>query len=249
MREPALDDRPGYRRRFRVTPGEGWVRSELEDDYHHMRVTLRHAGGVITAVEPEMVRAPWTTCPGAIARLEQTFTGAALSEAPVGRNAEKATNCTHLHDLATLAATHAFDAAPLTYDILTEDPIDGRRRIALRRNGEPVMHWVEQDGRLVEPAAAAGLTLLQLKPYIESLDAAGQEQARILRWGAVVAHGRAIPLENQSDATRMPPTCFTFQPETKLKARRVGEIRDFSGGGEQPLEPRQSAPKEASPAS
>jgi len=248
MSDPALDSLPGYRRRFRVTPGEGWVRSELEDDYHHMRVTLRHACGVITAVEPEMVRAPWTTCPGALARLQQTFTGVALAEAPA-RMSEKATNCTHLHDLATLAAAHAGDRAPLTYDILAEDPVAGRRRIELRRNGEPVMNWVEQDGRLVEPAAAAGLGLLQLKPYIEGLDAEGQEQARILRWGAIVAHGRAIPLEDQSDATRMPPTCFTFQPETKAKARRVGEIRDFSRGGEQPLEPRRTAPKEASAAS
>jgi len=248
MSQPALDDLPGYRRRFRVTPGEGWIRTELEDDYHHMRVTLRHAGGVITAVEPEMVRAPWTTCPGALARLQQTFTGTALAEAPA-RMSEKATNCTHLHDLATLAAAHAGDRAVLTYDILAEDPVAGRRRIELRRNGEPVMHWVEQDGRLVEPAAAAGLGLLQLKPYIESLDAEGQEQARILRWGAIVAHGRAIPLKDQSDAARMPPTCFTFQPETKVKARRVGEIRDFSPGGEQPLEPRRTAPKEASPAS
>lgn len=247
MREPALDDLPGYRRRFRVTPGEGWIRSELEDDYHHMRVALRHADGVITAVEPEMVRAPWTTCPGALARLQQTFTGTALAEAPA-RISEKATNCTHLHDLAVLAAAHAGDRTALTYDILAEDPVAGRRRIELRRNGEPVMNWVEQDGRLIEPAAAAGLTLLQLKPFIESLDAEGQEQARILRWGAIVAHGRAIPLENQSDATRMPPTCFTFQPETKVKARRVGEIRDFSGGGEQPLEPRRTAPKEASAA-
>lgn len=248
MSEPALDNLPGYRRRFRVTPGEGWILSELEDDYHHMRVTLRHAGGVITAVEPEMVRAPWTTCPGAVARLQQTFTGVSLAEAPA-RMAEKATNCTHLHDLATLAAAHVAERAPLSYDVLASDPVAGRRRIELRRNGEPVMDWVEQDGRLVEPAAAAGLTLLQLKPYIESLDPAGQEQARILRWGAIVAHGRAIPLKDQSDATRMPPTCFTFQPETKLKARRVGEIRDFSSGGEQPLEPRATAPQEASPAS
>jgi hypothetical protein len=240
MSDPALDDLPGYRRRFRVTPGEGWVRSEMEDDYHHMRVTLRHAGGSVTAVEPEMVRAPWTTCPGAVARLQETFGGRPLAEFPA-LNAEKATNCTHLHDLALLAAAHADDGAPLVYDVLASDAVTGRRLIQLRRNGEPVMDWVEQDGRLVEPAQAAGLTLLQLRPYIDALDPERQEQARVLRWGAIVAHGRAIPLENQSDATRMPPTCFTFQPENKVKAIRVGEIRDFSAGAEHPLEPRSEA--------
>ena len=237
MSAPALDDLPGYRRRFRVTPGEGWVRSEMEDDYHHMRVTLRHEGGIVTGVEPEMVRAPWTTCPGAVARLRETFAGRSLADFPA-LNAEKATNCTHLHDLALLAAAHAADAQPLVYDVRASDAVAGRRLIQLRRNGELAMDWVEQDGKLVEPAAAAGMTLLQLRPFIDSLDAEGQEQARVLRWGAVVAHGRAIPLENQSDATRMPPTCFTFQPENKVKAIRVGEIRDFSHGSEEPLEPR-----------
>lgn len=237
MSGPALDDLPGYRRRFRVTPGEGWVRSELEDDFHHMRVILRHADGVATGVEAEMVRAPWTTCPGAQARLAQTFTGVPLAQF-AGRNGDKPTNCTHLHDLATLAAAHAGDSGPLVYDILAEDPVDGRRRIELRRDGEPAMCWVEQDGRLVEPPEAAGLTLLQLRPYIDGLDARRREEARVLRWGAIVAHGRAIPLADQSDATKMPPTCFTFQPENKVVAVRVGEIRDFSQGGEAPLEPR-----------
>lgn len=236
MSAPALDDLPGYRRRFRVTPGEGWVLSELEDDFHHMRVTLRHAGGLVTGVEAEMVRAPWTTCPGAKARLVQTFTGVPLAEFP-GRNGDKPTNCTHLHDLATLAAAHAGDGAPLVYDVLAEDPVDGRRRIELRLNGEAAMQWLEEDGKLVEPPEAAGLTLLQLRAYIDGLDALRQEEARVLRWGAIVAHGRAIPLANQSDATKMPPTCFTFQPENKVKAVRVGEIRDFSQGGAAPLEP------------
>jgi hypothetical protein len=241
MSEPALDDLPGYRRRFRITPGDGWVRSEVEDDYHHMRVTLRHAGGVVTAVEAQMVRAPWTTCPGAEARLVETFTGVPLAEF-AARNSDKPTNCTHLHDLATLAAAHADDAEPLVYDVLAEDPVNGRRRLELRRNGAPAMRWLEVDGKLVEPPQAAGLTLLQLRPYIDALDPQRQEEARVLRWGGIVAHGRRIPLENQSDASKMPPTCFTFQPQNKLKAVRVGEIRDFSrAGAEAPLEPRLAA--------
>jgi hypothetical protein len=60
----------------------------------------------------------------------------------------------------------------------------------------------------------------------------------VLRWGAIIAHGRAIPLANQSDAAKMPPTCFTFQPQNKVKAVRIGEIRDFSRGTAAPLEPR-----------
>ena len=73
---------------------------------------------------------------------------------------------------------------------------------------------------------------------LQGLDAQRQEEARVLRWGGIVAHGRAIPLPEQSDATKMPPNCFTFQPDNKVKAIRVGEIRDFSQGGPGPLEPR-----------
>lgn len=231
----ALDQIPGFRRRFRVTAGAGWVRSEVEDDYHCMSVTLRHVGGIVTAVEPVQQRAPWTTCPGAVEQLKQTFTGVPL-DGFVARG-DKPANCTHLHDLALLAAAHAADTEPLVYDILVSDPVEGQRRVELRRNDVPQLGWTEQDNRIVEPAALAGLKLDQLRPWIDSLDPAQQEAARLLRWGAILAHGRMIPLERQSDASRMPPNCYTFQPERKGEARRVGEIRDFSQGTAQPLDP------------
>lgn len=232
----ALDQLPGFRRRFRVTPGRGWVRSEVEDDYHHMTVILRHEGGVVIEVEPTMHRAPWTTCPGAPLQLRETFTGVSL-QAFAGRG-EKSTNCTHLHDLAVLAAAHAQDSEPLVYDILVSDPVEGRRRVELRRNGEALLGWTDQDNRIVEPAELAGQGLFDpLRPWIDSLDAQGREAARLMRWGAILAHGRSIPMERQSDASRMPPNCYSFQPQRKGSARRVGEIKDFSQGPAQPLGP------------
>ncbi|MFA5941607.1 MAG: hypothetical protein WC809_19835 [Sinimarinibacterium sp.] len=231
----ALEQLPGFRRRFRVTTGPDWVRSEVEDDYHCMTVTLRHAQGVVVAVEPIMHRAPWTTCPGAVEQLKQTFTGIAL-DGFIARG-EKPANCTHLHDLALLAAAHAADGEPLVYDILVSDPVGGERRVELRRNGLLQLGWTEQDNRIVEPVALAGLRLDQLRAWIDSLDSAQQEAARLLRWGAILAHGRTIPMERQSDASRMPPNCYSFQPQRVGDARRVGEIRDFSQGTAQPLNP------------
>jgi len=231
---PALDPLAGFRRRFRVTTGAGWVRSEVEDDYHCMGVTLRHAHGVVTAVEPQMQRAPWSTCPGAVAQLQQTFSGVALKDF-VARG-EKPANCTHLHDLALLAAAHAADAEPLVFDILVSDPVDGRRRAELRRNGETVLDWIEEQGRLQQPAELAGRRLDELRSWIDTLDSRRQEEARLLRWGAIIAHGRMIPLERQSDARRMPPNCYSFQPQRAAEARRVGVIRDFSQGTAQPLD-------------
>jgi hypothetical protein len=230
----ALDQLPGFRRRFRIDGGDGWVRAAVEDDYHCMDVTLRHQGGSVTAVEPVMHRAPWTTCPGAVEQLRQTFTGVVL-DGFVARG-DKPANCTHLHDLAVLAAAHAADTAPLVYDILVSDPVDAWREVELRRNGERLLGWVEREHRIVEPSELAGLRLDELGRWISALDPDLQEGARLLRWGAMLAHGRTIPMERQSDASRMPPNCYSFQPERARVARRIGEIRDFSRGSARPLD-------------
>jgi Protein of unknown function (DUF2889) len=234
MERAALDKSPGFRRRFRVTPLSGSVCIELEDDFHSMSVTVHHNAGVATSIAAVMHRAPWTTCPGAVAQLKQTFTGVRLAE--FAQRGEKRSNCTHLHDLATLGAAHVSDPQPLVYDVLTTDPIEGRRETELRRNGAPVLRWTLAGFRLLEPAGLAGMSLDKLNPWISTLEPQEQEEARVLRWGTMIANGRTIPLEQQSDATRMPPgNCYTFQPHRMTLARRVGEIRDFSRGAGEPL--------------
>ena len=233
----SLDELPGFRRRFRITPGAGWVRAEVEDDYHCMSLTVQHRDGIATTVEPAIQRAPWSTCPGAVEQLKQTFTGVALEG--FAERGEKRANCTHLHDLATLGAAHAFDDEPLVYDVLVSDPVDGRRQSELRCNGVARLRLVLVDGQVVDPPEFAGVTLDKLGPWIASLEPRLQEGARVLRWGTMIANGRAIPLERQSDASRMPiGNCFTFQPLMRAAARRIGEIRDFSAGTEQPLQER-----------
>ncbi|MDB5968647.1 MAG: hypothetical protein JWQ90_1097 [Hydrocarboniphaga sp.] len=234
MQALALESLPGFRRRFRVTPGPGWVRSEVEDDYHCMGVTLHHDGKFVTAIDPELLRAPWTTCPGAPAQLKQTFTGVALDA--FAARGDKTANCTHLYDIALLAAAHALDAQPLVYDVLVADAIDGQRRAEVRRDGVPVLAWTESAFRISEPVELAGMTLDKLRPWIDSLTPDEQEAARLLRWANMIANGRQIPIEQQSDAKRMPSNCYTFQPERKVIARRVGVIRDFSKGSAQPLD-------------
>lgn len=231
-----LDTLPGFRRRFVVTPAPGQVSTAVEDDFHHMEVTIHHAGGIATRIEPTMHRAPWTTCPGAPAELMRTFTGIALAD--FAARGEKTRNCTHLHDLATLAAAHAGDRDVLVYDILVSDPIDGRQRAELRRNGEMVMSWAFENDRFVAPAELKGLTLYDLRDWIASLGPDQQEQARIFRWGTMIAHGRVLPMEQQSDARQMPPNCHTFQPQNAAHARRIVDLRDFSTGALQPLQDR-----------
>ncbi len=228
-----IDSLPGFRRRFRITPVPRRVSCALEDDFHCMTVVVHHDGVTATAVEPQMHRVPWTTCPGAVEQLRSTFTGVAL--AGFAERGDKTANCTHLFDLALLAAAHAHDRGTLVYDILVSDPQDGQRRVELRRNGATLLAWTEASFRIVEPAGLAGMTLDKLRPWIDTLDPQRQEAARLLRWGNMLANGRIIPLERQSDATRMPPNCYSFQPQRAVIARRVGVIRDFSRDGAEPL--------------
>lgn len=235
MTLPCLDDLPGFRRRIRIVPEAGMVHAAVEDDFHHMTVTLRHDGARISAVEGRTMRAPWTTCPGAEQVLEETFVDVALAEA--GRRGAKQANCTHLHDITVFAAAHAGDAGPLLYDVLVADPVGGRGEAEIRRNGEALLAWTLDDGMtLTEPPELAGKTLFQLRDWIAGLAPDRREAARILQWASLIAHGRQIPLAEQSDATRMPPNCYTFQPERAPHAARVGEILDFSRMARRPLE-------------
>lgn len=227
MGEPALDQLAGFRRRFRITPQATRVCCEVEDDYHCMMVIVEHDGQRATAILPDMRRAPWTTCPGAERQLQDTFTGLPLAEFE-SRRSEKKSNCTHLYDLAILAASHAQDGEETVYDILVSDPVDGKRLAELRKNGSTVMSWAESEFKMTEPAELEGMMLYDLKSWIGTLAPEQQEYARLLQWGNMLANGRSYPIELQSDATKLPPNCYTFQPEQAKTAKRVGEIKDFS---------------------
>jgi len=224
---------PAFHRHVLIVPEAAAVSAWVEDDYHHMGVTLHHDGSCVVRVESTMIRAPWSTCPGAVAQLATSFTGVALDA--VAARGEKTLNCTHLHDMAVIAAAHSCDAGPMRYALVVSDAVDGVRIAEIARDDRPVLRLVERDKIIAEPVAAAGRTLFQLGEWIASLDTAAREAARLLRWGAIIAHGRAIPLERQSDATRMPANCFTFQEGRKHNAVRVGRIVDFSADATQPL--------------
>ncbi|MDF0545338.1 DUF2889 domain-containing protein [Sphingobium sp. H39-3-25] len=234
MAAPVLDALPGFRRCIGIHPAKGQVMAAVEDDYHCMGVLLHHDGRVVTAAESIMERVPWTTCPGAPAVLQATFQGVALGE--VAARGEKRANCTHLHDLAVLAAAHAGDDAPTRYDILACDPVDGLSIAEIRRDGEAVLRIEHRSHVMTAPEEIAGASLMKLRDWIESLDEGLREAARLLQWGAILANGRIIPMERQSNASRVPANCYTFQPENKTHAVRVGRIFDFSDDAIAPLD-------------
>ena len=216
----------GYRRRIRIVPAPGEVVAVLEDDIHCMAVRLRHDGEQVLGVEPVTDRMPWSTCPGSAQVLIDTFAGVPLQDVTTRKDRKR--NCTHLHDMAVLAAAHAVDPRETRFAIAVSDPVRGRRELELRRNGMPVQRWVEQDGVLVSPAGVAGRTLLTLRDWIATLPADEAEEARLLQWAGLVAHGRTIPADQQVEAVSLPANCYTLQPERARSAHRNGKIVDFN---------------------
>ncbi|MFM5906351.1 MAG: DUF2889 domain-containing protein [Novosphingobium sp.] len=221
-----IDHLPGFRRHFRVRPGPDRVVAALEDDIHRMMVALVHDGETITSVEVMQERVPWNMCPGSMERLQNDFVGLPISG--VGRRLDKKANCTHLFDLAGLALRHAFDEGEAYYEILVSDPVDGANSAVLRRNGEDRLLWQIADDVIILPEAAAGLALIGLRPWIESLGPEDRHLARMLQWAALVSHGRHMPWETDANMRALPGSCFASQPGRHEKCQRTGERIDFS---------------------
>jgi len=225
---------PGYRRRILVTPVSGQCTAALEDDYHAMAVTLLHDGAVITKLSGEMARVPWTPCPGAADIIARTFTGVALDT--VVSLGEKRTNCTHLYDLTLLAAAHAQESAAILYDIAVSDQVDGAVRAEIRRNGETVLALAHEADVVSDPVTVAGRSLFDLRDWIEAMpDATDREAARLLQCATIIAHGRAMTLQQHSDISRTPTSCYTFQEERRHTATRLNTIKEFSESSIEPL--------------
>lgn len=229
-----LDGLPGFRRRLCAIPAPGRVTAALEDDFHCMAVTLRHDGETVIQADAVMDRAPWSSCPGARAVLKSTFEGVALAAAV--KRGDKPSNCTHLYDLALLAAAHALDSAPLAYEILASDPVDGRVVAEIRRNGRAQLRMAHVGNVMTEPEDVKGESLFNLRGWIKTLNEPAREAARLLQWGTIIAQGRIVPRDRQSDVRDLPLNCYTFQPENAARAQRVWTMEDFSRGSRAPLD-------------
>jgi len=220
-----------YRRRIElVTVSPSVVEGELVDDFHHFRVSIAHADGVVTAVDGASPRHPWSTCPDALDPLR------ALVGAPVtadatghGAHADARTTCTHWFDLAGLAIAHAAGGRDRrTYDITVLDrDADGRTTADLARDGERVLAWhvVGQDVVSPEPFAGQDLGRGFLAWAGATLDPDTAEAAILLRRALRISMGRLMDLdlfERASDVGHgMEGTCHTFSPGVQEVALRM----------------------------
>jgi hypothetical protein len=207
----------------------GW----LEDEFHHFGVTLIHDGGHIRDVRVATPRHPWSTCAGAgvplRALIGQPLTGRCADAAAL---VDMRSNCTHLLDLASLAAAHAWSGRVQRRYHGTVQPLSdvvdgaarGALRATLRRDGREVLGWDLLGYAITAPATMAGRGILHgFREWTDSLDPADAEDALVLRRVAFVSFGRRVNIQRVAVAADLGqgPVCHTFQPERSASAVRM----------------------------
>ena len=241
-----------YRRSIALEAREGGAHGELADDFHHFASTVRHDGRVVTAVEGEDVRVPWTTCPGATVPLQQ-MTGAALDArlSELFRHTPARAQCTHLHDVTCLAIAHAGRAARggdtrRRYDIAVPDRVDRATTCTLARDGSAELSWRVEGTKIVaaEREALLGLRIgsRELRELVsDDPDTERGEAAWVLMRAIFIGLGRQHDFEAMASAGEFASvvggSCHTYAAERVDQALRVlGSVRDFTSAPDRVLD-------------
>ena len=230
-----------YHRRIRVEVWSDGARTDLEDDFHHFRARIRHREGVLTEVEGEAVRYPWSTCAGATEPLRRLL-GMPLgaSSRAAARHTASNAQCTHLFDAASLAiARAARSAGRVEYLIRVPDRVEGRASVSLERDGEELLRWELADQTIESPAPYAGRALRGggLADWAErEFDPETAEAVLALQRACVISGGRIMDLEQIDRADRVWPNpmgaCHTYTPGTVERGWRMsGSIRNSTRSG------------------
>ena len=225
---PLRPGEPGMRRAVLLDPGPDHIRAFVEDDVHHFEIGLTHRNGIITDVAARTIRHPWTTCVGAGPLLADRLRGKPLAEA--ANFDSPYAHCTHLHDLALLAAAHALDERPTLFRMFVADMVAGRRRAMLERDGAILIDWPLDRETILPPHSQAGLSLRTIRQWGAALPPAEREAGLLLRRVVFISLARTFDPDTDVDIPNPPMgACFTHQPENfDPEARNKGSRRDFT---------------------
>jgi len=222
----------GLRRSQLIVPRPDRVDAAVEDDIHHFRVTLHHDGAVVSRIEAGAVeRWPWSTCPAAADHLAQRLTGASL-EALAAVDPPQA-HCTHMHELALLAASHAGDAAPTLYTSFIADPVDGTQEAEVWVNGELALALTVRGSLIVAGGALTGRDFRQYRQWEGEVPTDQRRVVKVMRRVVQITGGRPFNYAATPSAdyvVQSTGACFTFQPERAATSLVTVEKREFSFG-------------------
>jgi hypothetical protein len=223
-----------FRRRIMIVSRQsiGEARAVLEDDYHHFRVALTYAGGVVTSALGTGVRVPYTACPKAGGQLA-ALVGMPLASVAnsVTRATDASLQCTHMLDLAGLAIAAAARAIPARrYDIEVPRRVEGETLGRIDCDGVNVMAWTIDAATILAPPEYAGVSLREglARWALATLTTDQAEAALILRRCLMISRGRERDLDLVAHANPS-GNCYAQQPDRARTALRiVGSTHDYT---------------------
>ncbi len=240
-----------FRRRLHWRALPGRVEVALEDSNHGFRLQLAHDGQRITQVFAEPLRFPFTTCPEAVAQV-QVLLGLELTAVAEQRAAlPQATNCTHLIDMALLAAAHAADVGTeRLYDIAVTDECEGITQARIACDGQLVHEWAIRAHVIETPPSFAGRPAMRgfYAWVVDELEGMAREAAQALQRGYFIAQSRrwnTRPIEEHPASTDgiAVGACYSYNTGAVERALRInGSVRDCTAGAEQLLKFLQTKP-------
>jgi hypothetical protein len=220
------------------TPSPGRISLAMEDPVHAFRIDFAHRGGIVTEVSAAWDRHPMSSCVGAPDALQQ-MVGCPLGDSvfDIARHTDSLQQCTHLHDMFCIAATHACQQRPdCRWDVIIPDARDGRVTATLTRNGKAALTLtLERDYQTIaEPEACRGLSVLKgFMAWVRAHVPAEQQLHYFLMQKALflsqIQKIDAERLIGQQAMLSGPPTgtCYGSQAVRYAGSIRVGEIRRF----------------------
>lgn len=233
-----------YRRRVRLLGQPGLVLAEMEDCNHGFRCRLYHDGSRITAIEPEALRTPLTTCVGALQPI-QAMVGTPLDidSRQLARAMNPRSQCTHLYDLAALAIHHGLRGCPeRIFDVAIPDE-DGIPTLAtVTLNGTLLLSWtisewvIKNEGPLHGRSLGKGFS----KWASEFYQGDERDGAFILQKGYFVSNARRYDinqLEGEAVTEVSGIACYSYSPGIiETAVRTADSTRDFTDTPEQLLQ-------------
>jgi len=183
-------------------------------------------------VQASAPRHPYSLCLAAAGELRQ-LCGLPLPERAQAlvAQADARQHCTHLLDLAGLAAAALQQRlSTRQYDMWVPTRVAGHTEARLWRDGHLLLRWLARDDTLTGPAPYAGVSLRQglARWAAQHLGSDEAEAALVLRRCVLISLGRGKPLDEQVHAV---PTglCYAQQPQRAVLAlRQRGSTWDFS---------------------
>jgi hypothetical protein len=213
----------------------------MEDTPHHFAVTLHHDGEHVTAIHSEAIRAPWSTCPDAGARLDRLI-GMKLARSALAVNDRTPhwEQCTHQFDIAGLAIAQAARGPGRREYVAEVQDGSGPLLVAtLSRDGTPVFDWrLEFKGPGSRVIGAPPIGERELKGINEwaadALDETLFEAVTVLGRAIFISGSRYADLDRfetlaDMGVNKRRAPCYSFDPKVVTIARRnKGSSRWFT---------------------